>query len=139
MASTNISAITVLLTGNATGGSGIVTASGNTCTITGPTGGQLDLNTLMVRVTNAATGSGAIITVNAGTSTYSAIGIGDLTVASCGTNSSVWIGGKGLESARFVNASADSLILTFVSSLTASVSTCYCVVEAFQQPFEITG
>jgi hypothetical protein len=138
MASTSISAITVLLSGVATGGSGIVTASGNTCTITGPTGGQLDLNTLMIRVTNAATGSGAYITVNAGTSTYSSIGQGDYTVASCGTASTVWIGGKGLESARFVNASADSLILTFKTPST-SASTCYCVVEAFQQPFEITG
>jgi len=139
MAATAISAITLLVTGNATGGSGVVTASGNTCTITGPTGGQLDLNSLVIRVTNEATGSGAIITVKAGGSTYSGIGTGDLTVASCGTGSTVWIGGKGLESARFLDASDQSVILNFVSSLTASATTCYCTIEAFQLPFEITG
>lgn len=138
MASTAISAVTVLISGNATGAGGIVTASGNTCTITGPTGGQLDLNTLMIRIKNDATGSGAIINIEAGASTYSGIGVGDYGSISCGTASTVWIGGKGLESARFLDASDQSLILTFTTPST-SASTCYCTIEAFQQPYEITG
>lgn len=139
MASTSISAVTVLITGNATGNSGIVTASGNTCTIAGPTGGQLDLSSLMIKVTNDATSSGALITIEGGASTYSGIGVGDYGVITCKTASSVWIGGKGLESARFLDASDQTLILSFVSSLTASASTCYCTIEAYQLPFEITG
>ena len=136
MASTAISAITLLITGS-TSDSGAVSASGDTCTITGPTGGQLDLSSLCIRVANEATGGGAIVTIESGGSTYSGIGVGDYNVT-VGTAATIYIGGKGLESARFLDASAQSLILT-VKSPTGSGSTCYCTIEALQSPFEICG
>ncbi len=136
MASTNISAITTLITG-ATSDSGAVTSSGDTCTITGPTGDALDLSSLVIRIANEATGSGAIVTIEA-SSTYSAYGVGDYNVT-VGTAATVYVGGKGLESARFLQTSSQALLLTFVSSLTASASTCACTIEALQGPFQITG
>lgn len=136
MASTAISAITNLITG-ATADAGAVSASGNSCTITGPTGGELDLSSLVIRIANEATGGGAIATIEAGGSNYSAIGIGDYAVT-VGTAATVYIGGKGLESARFLDASDQSLIITFTSP-TGSGSTCYCTIEAIQAPFQITG
>jgi hypothetical protein len=138
MAATEISAITVLITG-ATADSGIAGAAiTDTVTITGPTGGQLDLNSLMIRVANEATGAGAVLTIKAGGSTYSGIGTGDYGSITVGTAATVWIGGKGLESARFLNATAQSLIIGMARP-DGSSGTCVCTFEAFQLPFEITG
>jgi hypothetical protein len=137
MASTSISAITVLISGVDADSGTVGTASGDTCTITGPTGGQLDLSTLMIRVKNEATGGGALVVIKAGGSTYSGIGTGDYEVT-VPTAGNVYIGGKGLNSARFLDASDQSLILTFKTT-TGSATTCACVVEAMQGPFEITG
>jgi len=135
MASTEISAITTLISGKARV-AGAVTASGNTCTITGPSGGPLDFSTLAIRVANEATGSGALITLEVG-STYSQIGVGDydITLATAGT---VYIGGKLFESARFKQTSAQSLLMTFTTT-TGSGSTCACSIEAVQAPYGVTG
>lgn len=135
MASTAISAITNLITGVAPD-SGTVTASDNTCTISAPTGGELDLSSLVIRIENEATGGGAYVTIEAGGSSYSAIGIGDK-VVTVGTAAVAYIGGKGLESARFLDASDQTLILTFNAYATGG--TCACTIEAIQGPFQITG
>lgn len=136
MASTAISAVTLLISG-ATADSGAVTASGDTCTISTATGDALDLSRLVIRIANEATGGGAIVTIEAGGSTYSAIGVGDYNVT-VGTAATVYIGGKGLESSRFLDASDQTLILTFKSP-TGSGSTAACSIEPMQFPFQITG
>lgn len=136
MASTAISAITALISGKAAV-VGTVTASGNTCTITTPTGDELDLSSLMIRIKNEATGGGALVTIEAGGSSYSSIGVGSYAVT-VSTAGCVYIGGKGLISSRFLDASDQSLILTFTST-TGSGSTCACTIEAIQGPFQITG
>lgn len=136
MASTAISAVTLLISG-ATADSGAVTASGDTCTISGATGDALDLNKLVIRIANEATGGGAIVTIEAGGSTYTGIGVGDYNVT-VGTAATVYVGGKGLESSRFLDASDQTLILTFKSA-TGSGSTCACSIEPMQFPFQVTG
>jgi len=137
MADISISARTVLVTGTAVTNNAFATAAGNICTITGPTGGELDLSTLVIKIINEATSAGAMATIRAGTSTYSAIGAGTLTVT-VGTAVGVYIGGKGFESARFLNASAQSLIVE-MQRIDGSAGTCTCTIDAIQGPFQITG
>jgi len=55
MADISISARTVLVTGTAVTNNAFATAAGNICTITGPTGGELDLSTLVIKIINEAT------------------------------------------------------------------------------------
>lgn len=140
MASTAISALTIALSAQGgTSQTGTITLSNQTCTITGPTGGQLDLNSLLLKITTSnATSSAAIVTIEGAASSYSGIGQGGYGTFAVGTSQTIYIGGKGLESARFLNASEQSLILSFVSS-TGSANSCDCSITAIQFPFEITG
>lgn len=131
MASTEISAITVLISG-ASPDSGVVTASGNTCTISAPGAECLDFSTLCIRVANEATGSGALVTIEC-SSAYSSYYQGDYEVT-VGTAATVYIGGKTFDSARFKQLSAQTLLLTFTST-TGSVGTCACTIEAVQGPY----
>jgi len=138
MASTAFSAMTATFSSTGTTKtSGTVTASGNTCTISGPNGDALDLSSMVIRIANEATGGGALATFESGGSTYSGINVGDFAVT-IGTAATVYVGGKGLESARFLDASDQTLIITFTST-SGSGATCACVVEAIQMPFQITG
>jgi len=137
MASIAISARTVLVTGTAITDNAFATAAGDICTISGPTGGEIDLSSMVLRIKNEATSAGAMATIRAGTSTYSAIGSGTLTVT-VGTAVGVYIGGKGFESARFLNASAQTLIIE-MQRIDGSAGTCTCTIDAIQGPFQITG
>jgi len=131
MAATAISAVAVLISGTAVD-AGTVTASGDTCTITGPSGGPLDFSKLVVRIANEATGGGCTATLEAGSSVFSSISLGDYAVT-IGTAATVVIGGKDFESARFKNLSAESLIITFTGTTTGSV------IEAYHLPSGYTA
>jgi hypothetical protein len=137
MASITISARTVLVTGTAITDNAFATAAGDICTITGPTGGAIDLSSMVIRIKNEATSAGAMATIRAGTSTYSAIGLGSYTVT-VPTALGLYIGGKGFESARFLNASAQSLIIE-VNRTDGSAGTCTCTIDAVQGPFRYTA
>ena len=138
MASTEISCINVLISGVQADGGIVATAAGDIATIYGPTGGEIDLSSMMIRIANEATSAGALVTIRAGGSSYSSIGIGNYGPVTVPTAGVVWIGGKGLESARFLNASAQSLIVAFART-DGSAGTCTCTIEALQGPFQITG
>ena len=132
MASTSISAVTTLITGAAPD-SGSCTASDETCTITGPSGGPLDFSTLAIRVENTGSDASTIATISA-SSGYSSLDQGTASFA-ISTNSTVIIGGTDFESARFKQVSAQSIILSFVGDGTSCVST----IEAIQAPYSHTG
>ena len=135
MASTSISAVTTLITGAAPD-SGSCTASGDTCTITGPSGGPIDFNTLAIRVENTGSDATAIATISV-SSGYSSLDQGTAAF-SISTNSTVIIGGEDFESARFKQVSAQSVILTMTTQST-SANTALTSIEASQAPYSVTG
>lgn len=137
MATTSISAVTSLISGaTAVSSSAVGAASGETCTISGPSAGPLDFSTLVIRVANDATGSGALVTLEV-SSGYSSLDMGDYAVT-VATAATVYIGGEDFESARFKQVSAQSLLMTFTTT-TGSAATCTCAVEAVQAPYSHTG
>lgn len=132
MASVAISAKTILISG-VTPDSGTTAASGDTCTITAPSGDALDFDNLVIRAYVAT--AGAILTFSA-SSGYSSLDQGtySVTVATAGT---VLIGGKDFESARFKQVSAQSCVITCTSRYTGSVPSVYF--EAGKLPSGFTG
>lgn len=127
MASTSLSAVAVLISGTAVD-AGFVTASGDTATITGPGGGPLLFDRLVVRIANEATGAGCTATLGVGDSDYSGYNLGTYAVT-VGTASTVVIGGKDFESARFLT-SAETLVITFTGGGGTTSST----IEAYHLP-----
>lgn len=131
MASTAISAVAALISGVAVV-QGTTTASGDTCTITGPSAGPLDFSTLVIRATVAT--AGTILTLNAGGYSDKDIGNFAVTVA---TGSTVYIGGKDFDSARFKNLTGQSIIIATTSRFAGSVPS--VVFEAVQAPYSHTA
>lgn len=128
MASTEISAITTLISGKAAVTVTSTTFStGETITISGPGGKPLDFSTLAVRIANSSSGTAIVGSITA-QSKYSGASLGDyaFTVASSGT---VYIGGKEFESARFKNLTAGTLVIT-IGAATAGAK-----IEAVQAPY----
>lgn len=132
MASTSLSAVAVLISGTAPD-VGFVTASGDTATISGPSGGPLDFSRLVVRLVNEATGAGCTATLGAGNADFSGYSLGSYAVT-VGTAASVVIGGKNFESTRF-NTSAETLVITF----TGGGGTTSTSIEAYQLPTGYTA
>jgi hypothetical protein len=114
MASTAFSAITALISGaDLTAGAnyGATAASGETCTITAPAGTSLDLSKLVIRMRTSAGSVATTVDIGVG-STYTGIGVGSYRVTVPASGYAIVVGGKDLESARFLTTSAQSLILT---------------------------
>lgn len=130
MAATAISAVAVLISGT-TVDDGFVSASGDTCTITGPSGGPLDFSRLVVRISNAATGGGVTFSLGVGNADFTDYSLGAYS-GTVGTAASVVIGGKNFESSRF-NTSAESLVITFTGTTTSTS------IEAYQLPTGFTA
>ena len=100
-------------------------ASSDTCTISASTAAsQLDFSTLMIRIT-ANTGS-VTPTISVGNK-WSSTGQGAKTLTTIASSGSVVIGGQDLESARFLQMTAGTLILTMAGTGTAAI-------EAYQAP-----
>lgn len=133
MASTSISAITALISGVAPD-SGAVAASGDTCTITAPSGSDLDFSRLVVRIANGTGGSGTIATLGVGDSDFSGYPLSTYAVT-VGSAATVVIGGKDFESARF-KTSAESLVITFTGGDTGTVVS---AIEAYLIPSGFTA
>lgn len=132
MASIAISAKTVLISGVAPD-SGTTAASGDTCTITAPSGESLDFSKLFIRAYVATAGATLTLAVS---SSYSSMGLGTyaISVATAGT---AYIGGKDFESARFLSVSAQSCVITCTSLYTGSVPSVYF--EAGKLPYGFTA
>ena len=139
MASTTFSAISALISG-ASVTANVAVASGDTCVITAANGECLDFSKLIIRATNsvASTAANAVLTLEAGGSTFSSIALGDYNVTVGATSATVIIGGKDFESARFLNLSANSLIMTLGSSSTTAAS-CGVSIEAYTLPVRFTA
>jgi hypothetical protein len=100
-------------------------ASSETCTISASTAAsQLDFSTLMIRIT-ASTGS-VTPTISVGTR-FSSVSQGAKTLTAIASSGSVVIGGQDFESARFLQFTSGSLILTMSGTGTAAI-------EAYQAP-----
>lgn len=132
MANIAISAKTALISGVAPD-SGTTAATGDTCTITAPSGEALDLSRLAIRAYVAT--AGATLTIGLGDSDYSGYPLGTyaVNVATAGT---AYIGGKDFESARFLT-SAESVVITCTSPYAGSVPSVYF--EAIQLPGGFTA
>jgi hypothetical protein len=118
MASTAFSAITALVSGADTTTNtnyGVTTASDQTCTITAPSGESLDLSRLVIRARTSA-GSAYAPCILAVGSSYSSVGRGTMTVTVPSAGVACYIGGKDFESARFLNSSAQSVVITAVGA-----------------------
>ena len=114
MASTAFSAITALISGaDLTAGVnyGATLASGETCTITAPSGSVLDLSRLLIRMRTSAGSAYTNVSIGVG-STYSSITLGAYSVTVPSAGATIYVGGKDFESARFVTTSAQSVIIT---------------------------
>ena len=104
---------------------------GNTDSIiVAPTTAQSSLNfeDLFVVVENYATSASCTVTVKAGVN-YSEVGIGDTATITVATSSTIVIGGRGLESARFKDKDG------YLNLGITTTATCY--VYAIMQPFTI--
>lgn len=98
--------------------------------IVAPTTAQSSLNfeDLFVVVENYSTTASCVVTVKAGVN-YSEVGIGDTATISVATSSTIVIGGRGLESARFKDKDG------YLNLGITTTATCY--VYAIMQPFTI--
>ena len=98
--------------------------------IVAPTTAQSSLNfeDLFVVVENYATAASCTVTVKAGDN-YSEVGIGDTATITVATSSTIVIGGKKLESARFKDENG------YLNLDITTTATCY--VYAIMQPFTI--
>jgi hypothetical protein len=140
MAATSISAIACLISGAAVTPLAYTTASADTVLIYGPSNTRIDLSRLVIRITNAmgvggvTAGSGIKVNISA-SSSYSSASLGSysVSIASAGT---VVIGGKSFESARFLNTSAQCVILQMDGT---AGGTATCAIEAYQLPSGVTG
>ena len=120
MASTAFSAVTALVTGAELGtgiGKGQTTASGETCTITAPTGRALDLSNLVLRLATSAGSATTTVDISA-TAIYSGKSLGALRVT-VPTATTIYVGGKNFESARFKQATAQSVVITVATGASA--------------------
>jgi hypothetical protein len=120
MASTAFSAVTALVTGKALAagiGIGQTTASTETCTITAPGGKELDLSRLVLRLATSAGSATTNVSIGVG-SIYSGISLGAFRVV-VPTATTVYVGGKDFESARFKNATAQSITITVTTGASA--------------------
>jgi hypothetical protein len=118
MASTAFSAITALVGGadlTTATNYGATTTSDQTCTITAPAGETLDLSRLIIRMRTSAGSAYAPCILSIG-STYSSIGRGTMTVTVPSAGVACYVGGKDFESARFLQTSAQSVIITAVGA-----------------------
>ena len=119
MANVDLSVQSAIISGQAAVVGTCQTAAG-TITIAATAGSSLDLSKLVIRIDNACTVTGATVlcTIEAG-SIYSDISLGDYTFTLGGTTATVYVGGTDFESARFLNATAQSVVLTFSFATTA--------------------
>jgi hypothetical protein len=141
MANFNLSAQTAVIGGVPRVHASTATAM-DTVTILGPAGKPLDFANLHVRIQNtnvAATDQSVVCTIKA-SSSYSSLSQGDYSfnIAASGANSIVYLGGKGLDSARFKQVSTQSLLLQFTLSSTTATALSIAV-EAVQGPYNVTA
>jgi len=117
MANVDLSAQTALING-AAAIVGTCQTAGGTITIAATAGSSFDLSKLAIRIDNTCTVTGATVlcTIEAG-SIYSDISLGDYSF-SLVTTSTVYVGGKGFEAARFLQGTAENVILTFTFAST---------------------
>jgi hypothetical protein len=140
MAASSISAIACLISGATVTPLAYTTASGDTVLIYGPSNQRLDLSRLVIRISNAmgvggvTAGSGIKVNISA-SSSYSAAGQGPYSVT-IGSAATVVIGGKQFESTRFMNVSAQCVILQMDGT---AGGTATCAIEAYQLPSGVTG
>jgi len=113
MANVDLSVQSAIISGTAAVVGTCQSAAG-TITIAASAGSSLDLSKLLIRIDNvcSVTGATVICTIEAG-SIYSDISLGDYAVTLGGTTSTIYIGGTDFESARFLEASDQSVMLTF--------------------------
>jgi len=124
MASTTLTVVSTAITGGAiTAKTGV--ASSQTLTVSPSTAqGALDFNTLAVRCENTNTTTAVTLSLGVGTE-FSAIEVGAASI-SIGTASTVIIGGKTFEGARFLDSSGN---IVFTQTGTGPTSW-----EAYQRP-----
>ncbi len=109
MASTSFTILTPAVGGTSiTASAGIVSADTITFSVN-TAASTIDTATLVVRATNTNSTAAVTLTIGVGTE-GSDLGIGTSTVA-VGTESSVYIGGQGFESARY-QTSGNTIIMT---------------------------
>ena len=133
MASTAISAVTTLITGQAPPTAHATTfASGDTITVYGPSGGDLDFNTLSLRVVNSSSATAAISLTASESFTDYTLGDASITV---GTSATVYIGGEDFDSARFKHVASSGTVYAVITA----GATVGLKVEAVQAPYSHTG
>jgi hypothetical protein len=140
MANFDLTAQTVLLTGRAKVSTTTATNL-DTVTVLKPAanGRALDFSSLYLRLSNngTVTAASVLCTISV-SSTYSSKDVGSLAV-NLGATGVTYIGGKGFESARFKQASAQSLILTFTWASSSAASGLNVSCEAIQGPYSVTA
>jgi hypothetical protein len=114
MANVDLSAQSAIITGRTAVVGTCQTAVTGTITITASAGSALDLSKLALRIENKCTITGVTVlcSIQAGT-IYSGINLGVYSFAIGGTSTSVYVGGKDFESARFLKQTTQSIVLSF--------------------------
>ena len=134
MASTTISAVTTLITGVEALSSNSTLGTADTIYVYGPSGGDLDFNTLTLRIANAS-GATAVLNLTASTD-FSDGDLGDASI-SIPASKTVYVGGADFEASRFKHVGTSGTVYAVITCPdTASVG---CVITATQAPYSVTG
>ena len=119
MANVDLSVQSALISGTAAVVGTCQTAAG-TITFAASAGSILDLSKIIIRIDNACTVTGATVLCSIGAgSGYSSIVLGNYSFTVGGTTATIYVGGKDLETARFLQASDQSVVLTYSFASTA--------------------
>ena len=133
MANVDLSAQSIIISGRLAVVATCQTAGG-TITIAASAGSALDLSRMAIRIDNVSTVTNATVlcTIEAG-SIYSDISLGDYSFV-VGTAGSVYVGGDSFESARFLNATAQSVVLTYSFAAATAVTDITTLTEVIMLP-----
>jgi hypothetical protein len=111
MAARTLVATTPALTGTSIVSASSALGTGDICTISCTTAqSSLDLSQTYIRATNANTITSVILTISVGT-IYSEVGQGSASIT-LATADSIIIGGQGFESARFLQCTAKTVLVS---------------------------
>jgi hypothetical protein len=133
MADATLSVVTATLAASDAGGvSSASYATGDTITIYGPSAGELDFNSLMIRIVSAT--QSTITNTLSANSEFTGGELGDYSF-SIASSDTVYIGGKGFEGSRFKQTGTSGTAYVEIEIAASSD----IAIEAVQAPYSYSG
>jgi hypothetical protein len=134
MASTAISVVTSLISGAVTGTHATTFSTAETITIYGPSEGDIDFSSLVIRVANSSAGTAIVASLTA-SDDFSDYTLGDYAF-SVASGATAYIGGDSFDGSRFKHIATSG---TVYSLITIGAATAGAKIEAVQAPYSHAG